>query len=349
MGKILNIEAASAVLTQPLLTPQQLQQQLPLVADLAQQVDMQRATIKRILQGQDRRLLVITGPCSIHDPASALEYAAKLKGLAEQLQDKLYLVMRVYVEKPRTELGWQGYLLDPALDGSVHANEGLIATRRLMRSIVAMGVPVATEYLSPVTERYVGDLVSWAAIGARSAESQLHRNFISGLTLPVGCKNPTSGLLDAAIATLKVGMHPQQFFGVNTQGQLSLIKTQGNPACHLVLRGGATGPNYDELSLARAQEKLRQKELQELGLVVDCSHGNSGKDYRRQSAVAIAVANSFRKQSLGVRGLMLESHLVAGKQSMCEPLVYGQSITDACLGWEETAATLHQIADSLEV
>lgn len=331
-----------------LLTPEQAKQQAPLSGSLEKLVAEQRESVLRILRGEDKRMLVIVGPCSIHDPVSALEYAKKLSELANQLKENVCILMRVYVQKPRTELGWQGFFLDPSMDGNGDINAGILATRDLMKAVAALGLGVATEYLTPMAENYMGDLVSWAAIGARSVESQLHRNFISGLLIAVGCKNSRSGSVDAAISTLVVGSHPQQYLGVNHQGQADLIRTEGNPNCHVVLRGGSSGPNFDELSLVRVQDKLHRKDVMP-GVIVDCSHDNSGRDYRNQSKVAQDVAESFKNKKLNVKGIMLESHLLEGKQKLRDPaqLVYGQSVTDCCIGWEETVETLKHLADTI--
>jgi 3-deoxy-7-phosphoheptulonate synthase len=330
----------------PLLTPKLAKQQAPLSYALEQRVAEQREAVLRILRGEDQRMLVIAGPCSVHDPVSALDYAKKLSELSKELKESLLVLMRIYVQKPRTELGWQGFLLDPSLDGQGDVNAGILATRELMGAVIELGLGVATEYLSPMAESYVGDLAAWAAIGARSVESQLHRNFISGLSLPVGCKNSRSGSIDSAISTLVVGSHPQQYLGIDANGQVALIKTSGNPNCHVVLRGGSSGPNFDELSLARLQDKLHGKDVMP-AVIVDCSHGNSGSDYRKQSQIAREVAQSFQQKKLNVRGVMLESYLVEGKQKLVDPaaLVYGQSITDCCLGWEDTAKTLRDLAE----
>lgn len=328
-----------------LLTPKQAREQTPVSDALAQRVAQQRESILRILRGDDKRLLAIVGPCSIHDPVSALEYAKNLSQLAREVKDNIYIVMRVYVQKPRTELGWQGFLLDPAMDGSGDINTGILATRDLMKAVAALDLPVATEYLTPMAETYLGDLVSWAAIGARSVESQLHRNFISGLSIPVGFKNSCSGSVDAAISALVTASHPQQYMGVDADGVVDLVRTNGNANCHVVLRGGSSGPNYDELSLVRAQDKLQRKDVMP-GVIVDCSHGNSGKDYRNQSSVARSVVQSLQNEKLNIRGIMLESHLKAGKQKLRDPqqLVYGQSVTDCCIDWDETAALMQELA-----
>lgn len=329
-----------------LLTPKQTRKQAILTTALEQRVVEQREIVSRILSGEDKRLLVIVGPCSIHDPVSALEYAEKLSVLSHQLQKQMVILMRVYVQKPRTELGWQGYFLDPAMDGKGDVNAGIIGSRELMKAVVSLGLGVATEYVSPIAESYLGDLVSWAAIGARSVESQLHRNFISGLAIPVGCKNSRHGSVDVAISALIAASTPQQYLGMNHDGQVDLIRTAGNPRCHVVLRGGENGPNYDEPNLVRVQDKLQQKNVSP-AIVVDCSHDNSAGDYRQQMVVARAVINSRHRSKLNVRGIMLESHLLEGEQNLQDmrQLVYGQSVTDSCLGWEDTDLLLRELAD----
>jgi 3-deoxy-7-phosphoheptulonate synthase len=328
-----------------LLIPIEAKRQAPLTKILETRVQSQREIVLRILRGQDSRLLVIVGPCSIHDPISALEYARKLADITHALNNQLYILMRVYVQKPRTELGWQGFFLDPSMDGQGDANTGILATRELMKAVIALGLGVATEYVSPTVEAYIGDLVAWAAIGARSVESQLHRNFISSLAIPVGCKNSRQGSIDAAISALVAGLTSQQYLGIDQNGQVDLIQTAGNPNCHVVLRGGSTGPNYDELSLSRLQAKLETKTVMR-AVLVDCSHDNSQGDYRQQSNVAMAVAESFKAKKFNVRGIMLESHLVEGKQPLrnLSDLIYGQSITDCCIGWDETVRTLCALA-----
>ena len=333
---------------QKLLTPAQAKERAPLSEALRSSVELHQKDICRILHGDDKRMLVIVGPCSVHDQTSVLEYARALSELAAELSDVMCIVMRVYVEKPRTELGWQGYLMDPTMDDRGDVNAGIVGTRELMKAITALGLPIATEYLTPTASDFLGDLVSWAAIGARSVESQLHRNFASGLSMPVGCKNARSGSVDAAISMMIAANNSQRYLGITQSGELDLITTNGNPHCHVVLRGGANGPNFDELNLARVQERLRERSVL-AGIVVDCSHDNSGKDYTNQSRVALQVTQSFLASQLGVRGIMLESHLVEGKQVLENPadLVYGQSITDSCIGWGETDSTLRELAATI--
>lgn len=323
----------------PLPSPTVLRERLPVDGPLATQIEQHRQTIRNILNGEDPRLLVITGPCSLHDPKSALEYGHRLAELAAQLDDKIFIVMRAYVEKPRTTVGWKGMLYDPHLDGSNDIATGLNVSRHLLLDLARLGLPLATELLHPMAGDYLGDLLSWAAIGARTTESQIHREMVSGLPLPVGFKNGTDGSIDVASDAMGSAIHPHTHLGIDEQGRSALLQTPGNPDTHLVLRGGHDGPNYDAASVQRATEALNAKGCNPR-LVVDCSHANSGKDPLRQPAVLQDLLQQRGEGQTAIVGVMLESHLHDGRQGQDKPLQYGLSITDGCLGWDKTRSAL---------
>jgi 3-deoxy-7-phosphoheptulonate synthase len=329
----------------PLLPPSILVEELPLPEEGSQVVGRARDEIVRILQGQDDRLLVVVGPCSVHDPLAARDYASRLAQQAAPLAPDLRIVMRVYFEKPRTTVGWKGLINDPRLDGSFVINEGLRLARRLLLDLVALGLPAACEFLDPITPQFISDLVSWGAIGARTTESQVHRELASGLSMPVGFKNGTEGGIQIAIDAVRAASHPHHFLGVTEQGLAGIVATRGNPDCHIILRGGASGPNSDASSVQKALSALRQAGVAPR-LVVDLSHGNSGKDYRRQPLVAREVAAQMAAGERGIAGVMMESFIEEGRQDLRDPqqLVYGQSITDACLGWDATIPVLQELA-----
>jgi len=292
--------------------------------------------------------VVVVGPCSIHDPEAALEYAARLRPLADEHRDALVLVMRTYFEKPRTTVGWKGFLNDPHLDGSCRVAEGIRRARELLLAILGLGVPCATEWLDPVTPQYLADCISWAAIGARTSESQTHREMASGLSMPVGFKNGTDGTVQIAIDAIRSAAHPHQFLSVTKQGVAAIVVTHGNPDCHVILRGGERGPNYAAEHVERVAHDLGRAGLPPR-IMVDCSHANSGKDHRRQPAVARDLAHQIAGGSRALIGVMMESFLVEGRQNV-EPgkkLLYGQSITDACLDWETTAPLLVELATAV--
>jgi 3-deoxy-7-phosphoheptulonate synthase len=330
----------------PLPSPTDLRQRLPLSAALASQVQTQREAIRAVLDGSDPRLLVVVGPCSLHDPMSALEYADRLAALAPEVSDQLLLVMRAYVEKPRTTIGWKGLVYDPQLDGSGDMACGLELSRRLMLAMLERGLPVATELLQPLVAGYFDDLLGWAAIGARTSESQVHRELVSGLDLPVGFKNGTDGSLSIACDAMRSAAHPHQHFGVDGLGRPALVETDGNPDTHLVLRGGHSGPNHDAASVALARASLEKQGIA-ARIMVDCSHANSGKDPLRQPAVLSDVLDQRLAGDASLRGVMLESHLFDGCQALSAELRYGVSITDGCLGWSGTEAMLREAAERL--
>lgn len=332
--------------TQVLPSPAQLRQRLPLGDPLARQIAGQRDAIRAVLDGEDDRLLVILGPCSLHDPDAALEYAQRLAELAPRVSDRLLLVMRAYVEKPRTTVGWKGLLYDPDLDGSADMAEGLALSRRLMLGIAEQGLPLATELLQPLAAGYFDDLLGWAAIGARTSESQIHREMVSGLPLPVGFKNGTDGSLSIACDAMRSAAHPHQHFGLDDQGRPALVQTRGNADTHLVLRGGNGGPNYQPAAVAIARHALERQGLA-ARIIVDCSHANSGKNPLLQPQVLESVVAQRLAGEQSLRGVMLEGHLFDGSQPLSTQMQYGVSITDGCLGWASTEQALLQAARRL--
>ncbi|MCC5826593.1 3-deoxy-7-phosphoheptulonate synthase [Alkalimonas sp.] len=324
----------------PLSPPNVLKQALPLSEQGAVFVQQSRQIIADIIHGRDPRLLVVTGPCSIHDPVSAIEYAERLKELQQRYSDSLYIVMRVYFEKPRTTVGWKGFINDPHLNDSFDLETGLTWGRELLLKLIDMELPTATEALDPISPQYMSDLICWAAIGARTVESQTHREMASGLSMPVGFKNGTDGNLGIALNALQSAASPHRFIGMNQRGEVALVETQGNPDGHIILRGGKK-PNYDAASIAEAVTALNKLDLA-TAIVVDCSHGNSNKDHNRQGLVAKEVIAQRQAGNAAIIGIMLESHLHAGRQDIVNgkaPL-YGVSVTDACIDWETTAELL---------
>jgi 3-deoxy-7-phosphoheptulonate synthase len=332
--------------TRPLLTPATLLADLPLHESQATLVATTRDRIRDILQGRDRRLLVIVGPCSIHDVNAALEYGDKLTAVRDRLSDSLEIVMRVYFEKPRTSVGWKGLINDPHLDGSYDINTGLRLARQLLLNLASMGMPAATELLDPIIPQYIADVVSWTAIGARTTESQTHRQMASGLSMPVGFKNGTDGHLDSAINAMIAAQQSHHFLGINADGLASIVATTGNPDTHLVLRGGKDGPNYSAAHIEMAAALLERKGLSPR-LMVDCSHANAAKDAQRQVVVCNNIAQQVQQNSRYLAGVMIESHLKAGNQPIPQDLsqlVYGQSITDPCVDFATTVDMLEQLA-----
>ena len=335
--------------TRPLVAPALLHRDLPIDAASTETVASARRRIQSILRGDDLRLLVVVGPCSVHDEMAAREYAQRLAPIREQLKDQLEVVMRVYFEKPRTTVGWKGMINDPHLDGSYDINTGLRRARGLLLDLAREGMPTATELLDPVVPQYIADLISWAAIGARTTESQTHREMASGLSMPVGYKNGTDGSASIAINAMQASARPHHFLGINREGQASIVSTTGNPDGHLVLRGGNGGSNYHLEAVQAAASALSKAGLKER-LMVDCSHANSNKDYRRQSDVLASVADQLRAGSQHVMGVMIESHLVEGNQKLTadlSQLTYGQSITDACISFEATEQLLLDLASAV--
>jgi len=329
-------------------SPDELRSRLPSSTSAEATVTRARHAIGQVLEGADARPLVIVGPCSVHDADAAMEYATRLMGVSERLADSLLLVMRVYFEKPRTTVGWKGLINDPHLDGSEDIPAGLTLARSLLLQIAELGMPAATEFLDPIAPQYTGDLVSWAAIGARTTESQTHREMASGLSMPVGFKNGTDGGLEVAMNAMQAAAKPHSFLGVDSAGRVAVVRTQGNPTGHLVLRGGSQGPNYHAKHVADAAQRLRVLGLPQK-VLVDCSHGNCGKDVRRQAEVAEDVTAQLASGSQDVLGVMLESNLNAGRQDLVrrQDLAHGVSITDPCLDFETTERLLETLALSV--
>lgn len=324
-----------------LIAPFAIKEEIPLSPEATETVIKGRQTIQNIIDGKDKRMMAIVGPCSIHDSKAALEYAEKLLEINEKVKNTLFLVMRVYFEKPRTNVGWKGLINDPFMDGSCNIQEGLRSARKLLLEIANMGVPVANEILEPITPQYIAGLISWAAIGARTTESQTHREMASGLSMPVGFKNHTNGDLDIALNAMQAARAPQTFLGIDQQGVSCVVRTTGNPYGHLVLRGGEH-PNYDPVSIAEASGKLDTKNLPK-AIVVDCSHGNSGKKYQGQAFVWKSVLSQRIEGNDSLVGMMLESNLKEGSQKLTKDLSclkYGVSITDECISWETTEQLL---------
>ncbi|MFT7009339.1 MAG: 3-deoxy-7-phosphoheptulonate synthase [Colwellia sp.] len=330
-----------------LITPEQLRNELPLQEPCREFVKSARTIISDIIHKRDPRLLVISGPCSIHDVDAAKEYARELKKLHDKHKDSLYIVMRVYFEKPRTTVGWKGLINDPHMDGTFDVESGLRKARALLIYLTELGLPLATEALDPISPQYLAELFSWSAIGARTTESQTHREMASGLSMPIGFKNGTNGSLDVAINALQSAASSHRFMGINRQGQVALIKTSGNPDGHVILRGGKQ-PNYDSVNISECEQVLAKNKL-EPGIVVDCSHGNSNKDYRRQPLVATNVFNQICEGNKSIIGIMLESNINAGNQSSelaFDEMQYGVSVTDACIDLDSTK-TLFAEADAM--
>src|SRR5881296_2326508 len=329
----------------PLLPPAILLEELPLSEEASQVIARARDEVAAILAGTDERLIVVVGPCSVHDPAAAGEYAHRLKAQADELAGELRIVMRVYFEKPRTTVGWKGLINDPHLDNSFAINEGLRLGRRVLLDLAELGLPAGCEFLDPISPQFTSDLVSWGAIGARTTESQVHRELASGLSMPVGFKNGTDGGVQIAIDAVRAAAHPHRFLGVTEQGLAGIVSTRGNPDCHVILRGGVNGTNYDTISVQKTLAALRDAGLPPR-LMIDTSHGNSDKDYRRQPVVAGEIAAQIAQGEAGIVGVMMESFIVDGRQDLKDPkrLTYGQSITDACIGWEMTVPVLRDFA-----
>jgi len=333
----------------PLITPNVLKSKLPLSEKIMKDVTKYRNSIYNIINQHDNRFIVITGPCSIHDPKSAFEYAKKLVALQTKLSDKVMIVMRVYFEKPRTTVGWKGLINDPDLNGTMNIEKGLTAAREILIKIADMGLPIATEFLDPISPQYYSDLVSWVAIGARTTESQTHREMASAVSAPVGYKNGTSGNLDVALNAMESAHHPHKFIGIDGDGRASVVETLGNKGGHLVLRGGSNGPNYEADSIELAEKQLIKSNANN-AIIIDCSHANSNKDHNRQSDVLRNILEQKAAGNASIIGLMLESHLFEGKQSIPDDLhtlKYGVSITDACINWETTEKIISELDENL--
>ncbi|HKX13397.1 MAG TPA: 3-deoxy-7-phosphoheptulonate synthase [bacterium] len=332
---LVNVNVAGCSL---LPTPKQVQAQTPASEKSRQVVAAGREIIRNILDGKDSRLFVVIGPCSIHDTQAALEYAEKLKKLSDRVQDKFLLVMRVYFEKPRTTVGWKGLVNDPFMDDSFHIEEGIKIARKLLVQLTELGLPTATEALDPIVPQYLSELISWSAIGARTTESQTHREMASGLSMPVGFKNGTDGNIQVAINAMKSALAPHSFLGIDPDGRISVFQTKGNPYSHIVLRGGESQPNFDAASISRCKQELEKSGLRP-SIMVDCSHGNSNKDHRKQPAVFADVISQVKDGNRSIVGMMVESNLSEGNQSIpkdLSQLKYGVSVTDKCIDWPMT-------------
>ena len=334
-----------------LLPPAALRAEIPLPPATRTSVDRARRDVSRVLSGDDDRILVVVGPCSIHDPAAAMAYAERLADLARQTSDSLLVVMRVYVEKPRTRLGWKGLLSDPRLDGSHDLARGLRLARSLMVEILGTGLPIGCEFLDPIVPAYLSDAVAWGAIGARTVQSQIHRQFASGLDLPVGMKNATDGSVDDAVDAIVAASQSHVFPSIDDDGTAAVITTRGNPDCHVVLRGGSSGPNHGTADVADTLDRLEAAGLPRR-LVIDASHGNSGKDHERQALVVQELADRIGAGEHGIAGVMIESFLTAGRQDLVlgsrDRLAYGQSVTDACVGWGQTVRLIELLAEAAD-
>ncbi len=343
MRRVSDLHVASNI---PLPAPALMLHELARSEDQEEFVAQSRQHVHNIIFHDDPRLLLVVGPCSIHDVKAGLEYATRLRELIDRVGDRIYPVMRCYFEKPRTTVGWKGLIMDPHLDGSDQITEGLRIARRFLRDVIEIGVPTATELLDPITPQYIADLICWSAVGARTTESQTHRQMASGLSMPLGFKNATCGSIEPAVNAIKAAGHPQTFFGISGDGVASAVSTTGNPNCHLILRGGDSGPNCSAEHVAEAERQLEQAGLDK-ALVMDCSHGNSGKDPARQPEVLQSLLQQRAAGTASIVGAMLESNLKAGNQPFPLPanqLEYGKSITDGCLDWETTERIVLEIA-----
>lgn len=336
MLRDVNIESCNV-----LSTPQEVRDEIPSNDEITSFVENSREVIANILRGEDKRFLVVVGPCSIHSREVALDYAKKLKELSDKVNDKIFVVMRVYFEKPRTTVGWKGFINDPDMDDTFNIEKGFREARSLLVEISKIGLPIGTEALDPITPQYIDDLISWTAIGARTVESQKHREMSSGLSSPVGLKNGTDGSIDVMINALQSVKNPHAFLGVNLEGRVATFVTKGNQAAHAILRGGGGKPNYDEVSVQSCIEKLEKKDLHPK-ILIDCSHGNSNKDYTKQSVVFKSVLGQRLSGNQDICGVMIESNLKAGNQKIVigKELEYGVSVTDACINFDETVSIL---------
>lgn len=344
-----NVDDLNVVSQEVLITPAQLQEELPFTEKASITVNSGRETVRNILDRKDHRLIVVVGPCSIHDPEAALDYARRLKVLAEQVKDSLYIVMRVYFEKPRTTTGWKGLINDPYMNDSFKIQEGLHVGRKLLLDIAELGLPTATEALDPISPQYLQDLISWSAIGARTTESQTHREMASGLSSAVGFKNGTDGSLTVAINALQSVSSPHRFLGINKHGSVSVITTRGNAYGHVVLRGGNGKPNYDSVSVAMCEKELADSNVP-TNIMIDCSHANSNKNHELQPLVMDNVTNQILEGNSSIIGVMIESNIGAGNQKIpadLTQLTYGVSVTDACVDWETTEKMLLRSAEKL--
>ncbi len=345
----MSLENTNITSLERLVTPQQFKQKFPISADITSHVERSRKTLRDILDRKDNRLIVVVGPCSVHDTNAAIEYAERLAKLANDLKEDLFIVMRVYFEKPRTTVGWKGLINDPFLDGSFQIENGMSLGRKLMIDINQMGLPIANEALDPISPQYMQDLISWSAIGARTTESQTHREMASGLSVPIGFKNGTDGGLGVAINALESASNGHSFLGIDAEGKVSIVHSSGNQHTHIVLRGGGGKPNYDSVNVRLTERELRASNLP-VNVMIDCSHANSSKDPELQPLVLDNIAQQILEGNQSIIGVMLESHLKAGNQKLTgdkSELEYGMSITDGCIDWETTEKSLRQLARKL--
>lgn len=345
----MTLENTNITSLERLVTPSQLKQNLPMDAALERHVEASRKTLRDILDRNDKRLIVVVGPCSVHDTTAAIDYAQKLVTLANDLKDQLFVVMRVYFEKPRTTVGWKGLINDPYLDGTFQIEKGMSLGRELMLKINKLGLPIANEALDPISPQYMQDLISWSAIGARTTESQTHREMASGLSVPIGFKNGTDGSLGVAINALQSASNGHSFLGIDSDGKESIVHSTGNPYSHIVLRGGGGKPNYDSVNVRLTEREFRENNLP-VNIMVDCSHANSQKDPELQPLVLDNIAQQILEGNQSIIGVMLESHLKGGNQKLTDDksqLEYGKSITDGCIDWETTESCLTQLAEKL--
>jgi 3-deoxy-7-phosphoheptulonate synthase len=334
--------------TQELSTPEDVRKELPITELSAKTILDSRKTIENILDEKDDRIFVVIGPCSIHDPLAAMDYAKKLKKISQDVSENLFIIMRVYFEKPRTTVGWKGLINDPMLDGSFEINKGIRVGRKLLLDIVDLEIPAGTEYLDLISPQYIADIISWGAIGARTTESQCHRELASGLSCPVGFKNGTDGNLQITIDAIKAASGTHHFLSVTKEGNSAIFSTSGNPYCHTILRGGSNKVNYDEKSIDDVSARLDKANLPQQ-IIVDCSHANSLKDHKKQMVVVDNLVGQLSHGEKRIKGLMIESNLVEGNQNINDPdLVYGKSVTDACIGWEDTEKALYALSDAIK-
>lgn len=334
----------------PLISPKELKNEFAADSKAYESVIQSRKTITEILERKDERLIAVVGPCSIHDTVAGLEYAEKLRDLSLKISDEIFPVMRVYFEKPRTTIGWRGLIMDPDMDDSYDIHKGLHISRELLLKIAHMGLPTGSEMLDPIIPQYISDLISWAAIGARTSESQTHRSLASGMSMPVGFKNGTGGNLNLAVNAIDTAQHPSSFIGIDQQGNTCIIRTEGNRSCHLILRGGTSGPNYYEEDVEESVELMENAGIENPAVIIDCSHANSGKKHTRQRRVLRSVIDQILYGQENIAGIMLESNLFEGNQKFSgsfEELKYGVSITDSCIGWQETEEILLAAAEDL--
>lgn len=345
-----NTYGINLISVETLITPNELKRRLPATDNALGTVVRGRETVRAILDQQDPRLFVVVGPCSIHDERAALEYASRLRRLADYVSDTMFIIMRVYFEKPRTTIGWKGFINDPYMDDSFHIQDGLIKARSLLLQCAEMGLPTGTEALDPITPAYLSDLISWAAIGARTTESQTHRELSSGLSMPVGFKNGTDGSVQVAVDALRSALNPHSFLGINQEGQTAIVRTRGNRHGHVVLRGGAGRPNYDSVSVRLCEQALDQAKLPR-NIVIDCSHANSFKDHNLQPLVVSDVTSQILNGNRSIVGLMLESNIFEGSQAIpknLDELKYGVSVTDKCMSWDTTESVLLEAHDKIK-